>query len=173
MQFTGIPEFRMDVCFSPQGGEKQAGGGTGGPSPPPEKFWGFEATKWGVLRLFRAGFGWKLGANFTKGRAKLAKVVRKVRILGNSIRKKFGRTGSVWFRACEYEFMVSVPPKIYGAGSTLLPFANGAQLPPFNCVRPLRALKFCPNWAKFADFAWFLAFAHVYSRNHAQNSPQM
>ena len=63
-----------------------AGGYGGAAAPPPGKFFGFEATKWGVLRLFRAGFGWKLGANFTKGRAKLAKVVRKVRILGNSIR---------------------------------------------------------------------------------------
>jgi len=166
----------MDVYFSPPSrlaARSAVGGGTGGSSPPPEIFWGFEATKWGVLRLFRAGFGWKLGANFTKGRAKLAKNVRKVRILGNSIRKKFGRTGSAWFRACEYEFTLSVPPKIYGAGSTLLPFASGALVPAFNCVRPLRALKFFPNWAKFADFAWFLAFAHAYSRNHAQNSPKM
>ena len=51
MNPTAVRPTRTPV--GPRGGERQQGGGTGGPSPPPEFFLGFRVQNGGFLRRFR------------------------------------------------------------------------------------------------------------------------
>lgn len=120
---------------------------------PPEagEIFGFLGKKSSSVGRFRAYLFRKLGAEFAKRRANAAKGRAKFgkrRFFGNSFSKKSWRTGSVRSVACKYESVLGVLPKLLGVGFPRRPFGKGAQLSAFNCVRPLRALKFCPNWAK-------------------------